>query len=187
MKSFSENGGLSARRTTISYTKNYFSSIKPLGVFMLAATLLLSSCKEETHGQNSVASKKNAPDSLHKPKVNIQVNRLYDNKGNVIGFDSTYTSYYSNVIGDTVQMDSLMKSFDRYFGSSHRYFFDDAFAPLFFSDSLRHNDFFHDDFFMKRYELNDDYLRRMMRQMDSIKNQFYQDRNKGSADGSQTL
>jgi hypothetical protein len=42
-----------------------------------------------------------------KPKVAIKVNRRFDEKGNLIGFDSTYTSYYSNISGDTAQMDSL--------------------------------------------------------------------------------
>jgi hypothetical protein len=40
---------------------------------------------------------------------------------------------------------------------------------------LRHRDFFHDDFFLKRYELNDSYLRDMMRRMDSLKNNFYRE------------
>jgi hypothetical protein len=102
-------------------------------------------------------------DSTIKPKIDIKVNRRFDEKGNLMGFDSTYTSYYSNVDGDTAQMDSLMGSFDRYFREDHSSFFKKQFDPLFFNDSARYPDFFHDDYFMRRYELNDPYMRGMMR------------------------
>ena len=134
---------------------------------------------KKTNGQDNHNSQKDqalvAQDSLNKPKVNIKVNRRFDEKGNLIGFDSTYSSFYSNVEGDTSGMDSLMSRFDRYFNRNHSSFFDSQFNSLFFTDSLRYPDFFHQDFFMKRYEMNDDYLKGMMHRMDSIKNRFYQD------------
>ena len=136
----------------------------------------LQSCNNDTKGQTAQAKK--AGDSLPEPKIDIKVNRRYDEKGNMIGFDSTYTSYYSNMSGDTAQMDSLMGSFDRYFRQEHSSFFGRQFDPLFFSDSARYPDFFHDDFFLRRYELNDPYMRGMMYRMDSIKNSFYKEHRK---------
>ena len=123
-------------------------------------------------------------DSLDKPKVDIKVNRHYDDQGNLIGFDSTYSSYYSNIKGDTGKMDSLMRGFDMFFNRNHSSFFNKQFDPLFFRDSLRYPDFFHKDFFLKRYELNDWYFRDVMKRMDSIKNKFYEEsaRNKNSKD-----
>jgi hypothetical protein len=115
-----------------------------------------------------------ANDSLGKPKVNIKVNRRFDDKGNLIGFDSTYSSFYSDLRGDTVKMDSLMRNFDSYFSLNHSPLFDRQFNKLFFNDSARYPDFFHNDFFMKRYELNDQYLKGMMQDMDSIKNKFFE-------------
>jgi hypothetical protein len=174
MKTLLISDGLSAMRRTIS---KIISDAMRLFGFLLTVSVILSSCHEKTNGQDSETQKKNpasvASDSLNKPKVNIQVNRRYDDKGNMISFDSTYTSYYSNVKGDTARMDSLMRSFDRYFGGSHSSFFNKEFEPLFFNDSLRYPDFFHDDYFLKRYELNDQYFRSMMNRMDSIKNHFY--------------
>lgn len=174
--------GLSARRKTIRIQ----SRRSPFWIFLIGALFILSSCHEKSSGQHSAELKKEqSADSLNKPKVNIKVNRHYDDKGNVVGFDSTYTSYYSNVSGDTVQMDSLMSRFDRYFNLNHSSFFRNEFNPLFFNDSLRYPDFFHDDFFRKRYELNDEYLKGMMQRMDSIKNEFYRDesaKNKKSTD-----
>jgi len=168
MKSVSERSGLSARRKTFDKIKRANLRIRPVSVFIVGL-LIFSSCHEKTNGQNSAA----AGDSRHKPKVNIKVNKHYDDKGNVVGFDSTYTSYYSNIKGDTAGMDSLMGRFDRYFNRNHTSFFRNEFDPLFFGDSLRYPDFFHKDFFMKRYELNDQYMRDMMQRMDSIKNHFF--------------
>jgi len=144
----------------------------------LALVALLYSCQEKTNGQKAAdLNHANAfkTDSVNKPKVNIKVNRKYDNKGNVIAFDSTYTSYYSNVSGDTTRMDTLFNQFDRYFRSGHSALMSNEFNRLFFQDSLLYPDFFHDDFFTRRYELNDAYMKRMMQQMDSVKNRFYRE------------
>jgi hypothetical protein len=179
MKSEFKQDGLSARRRIIGKLKKVISRIKFGLGFLIALSLILSSCHEKTNGQD--APEKNqtsaAQDSLNKPKVSIKVNRRYDDKGNMIGFDSTYSSYYSNMKGDTAQMDSLMSSFDLYFNRNYPSFFHNEFKPLFFDDSIRYPDFFHHDFFMKRYELNDEYFRDMMHRMDSIKNQFYRKHN----------
>jgi len=175
MKTTLKENGLSAKCETVNNFPNPFFGL------LLVLLLFLSSCHEKTREKNS--EEKNrvssvAKDSLNNPKVNIKVNKRYDDKGNVIGFDSTYTSFYSNIQGDTARMDSLMGSFDRYFRRDHSLFFDNQFNSLFFKDSTRYPDFFHDDFFMKRYELNDHYLKDMMSRMDSIKNHFYYERSK---------
>ncbi|WP_276372789.1 hypothetical protein [Chryseolinea sp. H1M3-3] len=162
--------GLSARRKTFT-----FINLKSFSVLLLAVvSLLVTACNEKTNGQNPKGKETTmAKDSLKEPKVSIQVNKHYDDKGNVIGLDSTYTSYYSNIQGDTTRMDSLMNSFDKFFKRDYALDFNNRFNSLFFKDSIRYPDFFHNDFFMKRYELNDHYFRDMMSRMDSIKNQFY--------------
>jgi hypothetical protein len=177
MKTASKNG-LSARRKAIHNFLNPFFGL------LLVLVLFLWSCNDKPREQNPKEKNRSSVsyDSLNKPKVNIKVNKRYDDKGNVIGFDSTYTSFYSNIHGDTSSMDSLMGSFDRYFKRDHSLSFGNQFNSLFFNDSTRYPDFFHDDFFMKRYELNDHYLRDMMRRMDSIKNHFYFERSKREKD-----
>jgi len=176
MKSLFNRVALSARRRVTDRIKVRIFNTSTFGIPITLLVLLLSSCHGNTNGQ-SAELKKNQ-DSLQKPKVAIKVNRRYDEKGNMIGFDSTYTSYYSNISGDIAQMDSLMGSFDRYFRQDHSSFFRNQFDPLFFNDSSRYPDFFHDDFFMRRYELNDPYFRGMMHRMDSIKNNFYKEHRK---------
>lgn len=156
-----------------------------LGAFA-AMSVLLFSCDKTTNGQDRAIAKSNqtsvSKDSLNKPKISVEVNRRYDEKGNVIGFDSKYSSYYSNVKADTAQMDSLMHRFDRYFNFNHSSLWDRQFNTLFFNDSTRYPDFFHDDFFMRRYELNDQYFRGMMNRMDSIKNRFFKEESKKRKD-----
>ena len=173
MNEVTEQSGLSARQKTRKNSGNYGFSLHSTWM-LLALMWIISSC--HTKGQQEAKSNKEsvvARDSLDKPKVNINVNKHYDDKGNVIGFDSTYTSFYSNVEGDTLKMDSLFRSFDRHFNLGGTSLFGRHFDSLFFNDSLRYPDFFHDDFFLRRYELNDLYLKDMMRNMDSLKNNFY--------------
>jgi len=151
-------------------------------ILLAICCIFLAACDGKTDAQT--AKKDGVPiDTLAKPKVNIKVNRHYDEKGNVVGFDSTYTSFYSNMTGDTIGMDTLMKGFDRYFDFNYPSVFQKEFRPLFFTDSLRYPDFFHHDFFMKRYELNDLYMRDMMKRMDSIKNRYFEERSKAGRDG----
>lgn len=184
MNSILKTNGLSARRKSIDNGVKFISQVShrmKRGTLwgILAGALMISSCHEKSNGQNATGLKKDHPsvaqDSLNKPEVNIKVNRRYDDKGNLIGFDSTYSSFYSNVKVDTAGMDTLMNRFDRFFNRHHSSIFDQQFNSLFFTDSLRYPDFFHKDFFLKRYELNDDYFRSMMHRMDSIKNSFYRE------------
>jgi hypothetical protein len=187
MDSNEKTSGLSARRKAIDGMKEKFSR-KPFlkyvfagGLIILISALFFAYQKKaETEISPEGKNDKTAVvrDSLDKPKINIQVNKHYDDKGNMVGFDSTYSTFYSNVKGDTMKMDSVMHTFDNYFKKNRLSVLDSGFNTLFFTDSLRYPDFFHDDFFLKRYELNDRYLRDMMKRMDSIKNHFYSERSK---------
>jgi len=174
MKSLFNRVALFARRRVTDLIKLKTFNSNTFRISLVGLAMLLASCHGNTNGQ-SAELKQNKADSLKKPKVDIKVNRRYDEKGNMIGFDSTYTSYYSNMNGDTARMDSVMGNFDRYFKQNHSSFFRNQFDPLFFNDSTRYPDFFHDDFFLKRYELNAPYFRSMMHRMDSIKNKFYKE------------
>ena len=154
-----------------------------LRLFMIALTgcsVLFTACNEKTNSQAAKTEAKSEAkkDSLSNPRSDIRVNRHYDDKGNLLGFDSTYTSFYSNVEGDTATMHRMMKGFDDYFSLRHPSLLQQEFEPLFFNDSSRYPDFFHHDYFMKRYELNDAYMRGMMLRMDSIKNRYFEEHSK---------
>jgi hypothetical protein len=106
----------------------------------------------------------------NKPEENVIVNKKYDENGNLIEFDSTYTSYYSNFEGDTLLTDSIFKEFNNYF---NYHLSDMASNNFMLMDSTFMERFFHDDFFEQKFLLQDDQLLRMMKEMDSMKNEFF--------------
>ncbi len=147
---------------------------------IFSALIVCSSCNGQTHKdkKSETETTKIHTDGLGQPKVDINVNKRYDKKGNLISYDSTYTSYYSSKKRDKILMDSLFKEFKPIFNEKYPLMNDKNFNTLFFNDSLLYNDFFHDDFFIKRFELNEKYMSRMMQQMDSVKNEFFKIKSK---------
>jgi len=74
----------------------------------------------------------------HQPKVDIKVNKKRDQNGNIIAYDSTYTSTWSNDINgfSTENMDSIFKSMQSQFPknfSSNGHF---GFNSLSINDSI---------------------------------------------------
>src|SRR5688572_1129317 len=98
-----QNSGLSARRRSIKRNfQNIFSlnGLTKRAIFLallVGVSAALSSCDKKVNDDN-LAQVSEQPsvgkDTLDKPKVNIKVNKHYDDKGNLIGFDSTYSSFY---------------------------------------------------------------------------------------------
>ncbi len=110
------------------------------------------------------------------PKSEVRVNKEYDADGNLIAYDSTYSSFYSSHNADPAVMDSLFRDFRPGFNRRFPFMSDPGFNDLFFRDSLLYPDFFHDDFFRKRMEMNDRWMRQMMAEMDSMKNGYFRER-----------
>ena len=110
------------------------------------------------------------------PRTEVRVNKEYDANGNLIAYDSTYSSFYSSHNADPAMMDSLFRDFQPRFNRQFPFMTDPGFNDLFFRDSLLYPDFFHDDFFRKRMEMNSRWMQQMMAQMDSMKNGYFRDR-----------
>jgi len=172
MKTNLLTGGLSARRKTIelvwrslTYASSRFVLIIMMGV------IALTSCrdKEAKQAAGTRQDSTSQADTLPKPTTDISVNRRYDDKGNLIGFDSTYTSYYSNIPGDTTKINSLLKPFDPYFGKNHASWFNNR------VNSLLDDPFFDDRYSIKRNRLNGPSRRGLIYRKDSINNWFYRD------------
>src|ERR1051325_6468040 len=123
MNTIRKDSGLSARQETGRHTRitsnGRYLSRSILFTLLTAVALVGTSCRHDTRGQDRASLQEDnraGSDSTNQPKVNIQVNRKYDEKGNMVAFDSTYSTYYSNIKGDTSRMDSLMQKFDIWFG-----------------------------------------------------------------------
>ncbi|MEZ4740171.1 MAG: hypothetical protein R2818_12660 [Flavobacteriales bacterium] len=141
------------------------------GMMVLCAIMLnLSACSQD--GTKKEPVPKDTEAVIDTPKVDIQVNKRYDEAGNLIAFDSTYTSIYRGRTGDQAFLDSVFRDFKPMFRSRYPFLEDPGFNDLFFQDSLMHHDFFHDDFFRRRMQLNEEYLQRMMEEMDAMKNDY---------------
>ncbi len=119
---------------------------------IIAAGLLLlaSGCNAQTEKVNkNVAS--TAPKETVKPKVDVKVNKQYDEKGNLVAYDSVYTWSYSSQGGtlDGVHADSVMASFKKQLNFNMDF-------PSFFKSSF-------DDYFD---------MGKMMGEMDSLRGSF---------------
>lgn len=119
-------------------------------------------------------------DSLktNKPQENIIVNKEYDDKGNLVRFDSSYSYYYSNMQNDSTFGDSTYLNFQSNFFNTFPGFQQPYLDNLFFEDSLLFYDFYKDDFFSNRFKNNRLRFDKLFEKMDSMKNNYYEQFNK---------
>lgn len=96
------------------------------------------------------------------PKEEVIVNKEYDDDGNLIRYDSTYSTFYSNIEGNPMLEDSIFNQFKVLL--SENPFFDDF---LLKSDDKIMDDFYTNDFFSNHF-------RKQLQEMDSIKNLFFE-------------
>jgi hypothetical protein len=141
-------------KTTILYLLIFFSAF-------------ISCNSQEIKQENNKAE-------IKKPHEEVTVNRKYDENGNLIEFDSTYTYYYSNIEGDTIDVNSMLNDFPAFFNNE---FFNlhskNMFNPFFNQDSTLSSHFFHDDFFEQQFINQNEEMFKMIQEMDSIKNLFF--------------
>ena len=151
-------------------TKSAFTSVLAWTAIMLN----LSACNGQTGNQHAPLPTDKLAQRIDTPQVAVRVNKQYDANGNLVAFDSTYTSIYRSQSGNAAFMDSVFKDFKPRVGTHYPFLNDPGFNDLFFNDSLFHHDFFHDDFFQKRMEMNERFMHRMMVELDSMKNTYLQ-------------
>lgn len=142
--------------------------MKSIGYIVLAFLLSLSSCNGQSVKEKKDTSVKNTP------KTDIKVNKEYDENGNLIRFDSTYSSYYSNILNDTVLSDSIFNNFKSLFNQKYLFSQQPYFNEFFFQDSLLKYDFYKNDFFWSRYKNNMQKMDKLFLEMDSMKNYFFE-------------
>jgi hypothetical protein len=140
--------------------------MRQLITIALALSITLLSC----NGQVKVTEKQKA-DNL--PQTNIKVNKEYDKNGNIIKYDSTYSSYYSNIKTDSNLKDSIYKNFKNQFNRSYFFSNQPFFRDFFFADSLLRYDFYKKDFFYSRFRNNMDRMDSLFRGMDIMKNDYF--------------
>jgi hypothetical protein len=149
------------------------SSVKRMAA-CAAILLQLSACMGQAGKIGPSTTKEHPALSVDTPQVEVKVNKQFDENGNLIAFDSTYTTIYPGRADNPAFMDSVFKDLKGRSRNWYPFLKDPGFNDLFMQDSLMESDFFHDDHFRKRFELNRRYMEQMMTRMDSVKNSFLQ-------------
>ena len=134
-------------------------------------TVVLSLALISCSGQTLKDSKSTVDNG--KPQSHIKVNKEYDQNGNIIGYDSTYTYSYSNAgkygqVADSI-FNNFRSSFNRKFSFSDEPFFKDYFL----NDSTLMHDFNQKDYFLKLFKDNMDKMDSLFLKMDMFKNNFF--------------
>ena len=110
-----------------------------------------------------------------KPQVTIKVNKVYDENGNVVGYDSTYVWSYSNSKSETtpdINPDSLFRAFKPWFEQQ----LDVPSSPFskdFFNDSTMYLDFFNNEHFFDQWQNELFDFNNEIKKMDSLKQLFF--------------
>ncbi|MEJ2594146.1 MAG: hypothetical protein P8100_03240 [bacterium] len=147
-------------------------------VILMMLPLFLTSCSGQISGHSG---QDDSTTVLKKekelPKADIRVNKTFDEDGNLLTYDSTYVWSYSNMYGDSVDVniDSVMSAFWPFMDSRMTTlspFLEDRWWG---SDSLFYNEFLNQDYFMNRWDQQMEEMRRMMREMDSVKGLFFRE------------
>lgn len=139
----------------------------------IAVSLIFSGCSGQETKKDKDRNVTDTTLSSNLPQENIKVNKEYDEDGNLIRYDSTYTYYYSNIDGNKAVADSIFDNFRNMFKDSYPFSTKPYFDNLFFEDSLLHYDFYKKDFFHNRFMQNMHRMEKLFWEMDSIKNKFF--------------
>lgn len=140
--------------------------MKNLIVFIVAI-LTFNSC----NAQSEKKENKNAKEQIE-PKVDYKVNKKYDEFGNLIEFDSTYTYYYSNIDKNALINDSIFKKFNEHFNKKDPFIGNSFFNDFFKQDDYLNDDFFSEDFYRGNFSRQKEMMNRILSRMDSLKNDF---------------
>ena len=140
--------------------------------------LSLTGCKGQENNEKPIPeTDKNLSENIDtaRPKESWKVNKQVDENGNVVKYDSIYTWSYTNRTGDSVSVDvdSLMASMNDYFNERMPNLMEKNYAIPFGDNSLMQRDFFSDDFFQRNGAEDSTSVQSILRQMDSLRKQFF--------------
>ncbi|MCA0132917.1 hypothetical protein [Winogradskyella alexanderae] len=151
-------------------------------VFFLIATIFVTSCntQDKKSANNRATNKEAVTDSIKRPKESWKVNKEVDEDGNIIRYDSIYSWSSSGPIkgleNDSIfdKMQAMMhKRFSMLQPSISGFAKHDSIMKQFFDD-----DFFSDDFFSNSLDPNFPSMDDMIKRMEAMRQQFFDDRNR---------
>jgi len=147
--------------------------MKRILILVFAYSFFLTSCTAQSENDNKtstdMSSKKN------EPQENIMINKTFDENGNLVQYDSTYTYYYSNIEGKPEIADSILGEFRKEFNTQCPFLNTPFFDDFFFNDDSMMKRFYTHDYFTNKFEKNMKTMDQLFMDMDSIKNLFFKD------------
>ena len=140
-------------------------------VLILSVLFLVNCAAQEKEKQQKGDTPKEASEV---PEGQWQVHREYDKDGNLIRYDSIYSWSYSTDKGEsvTINLDSIMDEFRGYFKEVAPFDWKRDFSYFPGPDSLLIKEFFAEDYFYNHWERQQDVIDRMIKKMDSSRNEF---------------
>jgi hypothetical protein len=134
--------------------------MKTLRFILLPFLFVMIACNGQTKKEpeqllSIKAPDRNPDDSASKPDIRYKVDKKYDDKGNMISYDSTYTYSYSGPGGKGFSLTSedVFRDFNSRFGDPSFNIFNSPGSNLFSKDST-FIDLFNTDFFRQHMEMN---------------------------------
>ena len=155
-------------------------------VIFLIFPLLVSACQAQNDKKPQKGNSKISQDQVpitRQPKVDVKVNKKYDDNGNLVGYDSTYSWSYSTIQGDTVNIDadSAFSQFKPLFDTHFPNFSPNLYDDFFGLDSSFYQDFMSPLYFHDRWQKALMQQEKTFREMDSLKNAFFNEHYPGLA------
>lgn len=142
-------------------------------IFTVFVSLMLVSC----NGQNKLDKTTDKKDTI-KPEIDINVHKEYDEDGNLIRVDSTYTYFYSNIKNDSLLEKEIFNRFKLNF-KGHFKPIDSLFLEDFYIDEpFNLDNFYTDEFFKDNFRFHQKRIDDILKQMDSLKNNYYKNQKK---------
>src|SRR5205823_5414502 len=105
---------------------------------MLLLSIIVGACHSQKKDKLSPLARLATADTSYKPKVDIKVNKQYDDKGNLIQFDSSYSYFYSSPglkLDKSIRSDSLFGNMKSPLFNDYKNLFDENMHGIFFNDS----------------------------------------------------
>lgn len=148
--------------------------MKKMAFAAVLTAFSIMSCTGQKHTEKTTDN----TDSIQ-PETNFSVHKEYDEHGNLISVDSTYTYFYSNIKNDSLREQEIFNNFKMNLGD-HFQSMDSLFMNELYNNQMpfNMNDFYTDDFFQKNFDLKRENIQNIFKQMDSLKNSFYNEQEK---------
>lgn len=143
-------------------------------VTLFSVLFVFASCNAQESKDKKIPQNNDRELAEAKPKESWKVDKEFDEDGNLIRLDSTYTWSFSSdgkeISPETV--DSLMDSFRLRLNSNYPSMFNNDLFGFFAHDSIGTRSFFQEDFFMKNWQNRMDEMEKMIQRSDSIHKEY---------------